>query len=180
MSWRSTLKTGKEVWRTKMADVSKGVTMTGPRLHRRREGVRRQFGWRDGRIRLDRRARPEDRQGTVARLLDRQTTRRSRSATATSRSTRSSRARTSALKTWPARHGAKRRRRGVGVLQLRSRNQPDLLRHVESRPARARRSVRATICSPARFSRATPIPARRSGPTSSPRTTSGITTASTR
>ena len=65
------LKTGKEVWRTTMADVSQGRDDDDVGVRRGRQGLCRQFGRRDGRIGLDRRARHPHRQAIVARLFDR-------------------------------------------------------------------------------------------------------------
>ena len=82
--------------------------------------------------------------------------------------------------TLAGRHVEDRRRRRLGLDLLRPGDQPDLLRHQQSRPARAGAAARLQPVDERRCSRATRPPAWPSGPTSSRRTTSGTTTASTR
>ena len=72
-----------------------------------------------------------------------------------------------------------RRRHGLGLDLLRSRAQPDLLRHRQSRGRGTRTSARATTNGPPASSPATSTPARRAGSTSSARTTCSTRTAST-
>ena len=173
------LKTGKELWRTELANVANGVTMTssafivGNKVFVGNSGGEMGVGgwlaaldlntgkelWRaystgsDKDVKIGSKFKPFYPQYKGKDL---------------------------GLATWPAGMAPARRRRGLGLHQLRSRNQPDLLWHHQI-PARGfRRSGRATICGPAQSSRATPIPARRSGPISSRPTTNGTMTASTR
>ena len=168
--------TGTELWRMKMGDLESRRDDDDGADRREGQSHRRLERRRDGRARLDRRARPRDGQGDLARVQHRPRRRHQGRARDSSPSMRKIASRTSGTTSWPGDSWKSRRRDRVGVDVVRPRAQSHLPRHVESRAVERRISARATTSGAPRSSRATPTPARWSGRSSRRRTTSGTTT----
>ena len=170
---------GKELWKTRIADLGEGETTPMAPLVVKDRVIVGAFGRRVRHLRLGEGARPRDRQGRLDRAEHRPRRRDAgpaRHLQAVLRQGRPSWAQAELA----GQRIQDRRRAGLGLDVLRSRARPGLLRRRAIPRPTTPSSGRATTSGPGACWRGAPATARWSGPTSSPRTTTGTTTPSPR
>ena len=158
--------TGKEAWRTQRRRHQQGRDVHRRADRRQGPRARRQLRRRAGRARLRRGARPQDRQGALARVQHRPGRRRE-DRRRISRLLREGPGQGSRRHLVAVRAMEARRLDGLGLDLVRPGDEPVLLRHRQSRRVESGSAARATTSGRRRSSRATPTPARRAGPTRS-------------